>query len=65
MKHFGLQACIMCCLDRRLVAYEPLVDNYDMLSLECPDCKGVVRLVYRRGYAGGPEDALAVDRGAG
>ena len=51
MKHVGLQSCIMCCLDRRLISSEPLVKNYDMLFLQCTDCKSVVRLVYRQRFA--------------
>ena len=42
------QPCIMCCLNRRLVGVEPVAKHYEIQFLECPDCKGVVRLVQRR-----------------
>jgi hypothetical protein len=42
------QPCIMCCLNRRLVGAEPVAKHYEIQFLECPSCKGVVRLVQRR-----------------
>jgi hypothetical protein len=52
----------MCCLDRRLIAYEPLVKNYDMLFLQCPDSKSVISLCLSTTVFWVPEDALVVGR---
>ena len=48
MAGIGLQPCIMCCLNRRLVGAEPVAKIYEIQTLECPECESVVRLVQRR-----------------
>jgi hypothetical protein len=48
MRTFGFQPCILCSLERQLIGAEPAVKNYEIQSLQCPECKSIVRLVHKR-----------------
>jgi hypothetical protein len=47
MRLFGFQPCILCSLERELIGAEPTAKNYEIQSLQCPECKSVVRLVHK------------------
>jgi hypothetical protein len=48
VRTFGFQPCILCSLERQLIGAEPAVKNYEIQSLQCPECKSIVRLVHKR-----------------
>jgi len=48
MRLFGFQSCILCSLERQLIDAEPTVKSYEIQSLQCPQCKSIVRLVHKR-----------------
>lgn len=41
------QPCIVCTLQRRLVHTERVTKDYEIHTLECPECESQVRLVQR------------------
>ena len=38
------QRCFTCRVNRRLVGTEPVTEDYEIQSLECPGCRSVIRL---------------------
>jgi hypothetical protein len=48
MRTFGFQPCILCSLERQLIGAEPAVKNYQIQSLQCPECQSIVRLMHKR-----------------
>ena len=55
------QPCIVCTVQRRLVRTEPVTINYEIQTLECPECESQVRLVQRTMIKGGKPCRPVID----